>query len=373
MKILQITYGLASGGAERFLTDLMNELCKKPDTDVTLLMLKSDKNKDSIFYLKELDKRIHVESLGLDQIPLSILYILYRYIKEKKPDIVHIHLSPIILFCLLPLLFFKKPVYIETIHNEIAQIDNGSKIKRFLKGFVYRLKRMNICTISDKNAKEFNRIYGRECNKMIYNGRKFESPSPAFAQTKNEIENYKWNKDTIVVTHIARCFPQKNQGLLIDSFNQLLSEKVNIILLIIGNGFDSEKGKQLQERASKGIFFLGQKHNVQDYLLSSDAFCLSSLYEGMPITLIEALACGCIPISTPVSGITDLIKDGINGFVSKDFTLNSYTDMLHRFIKKRSNINKDALVELYKNKLSIEACAKSYYEFYKSAINAHVK
>lgn len=373
MKILQITYALSSGGAERFLVDLLNELSVQEDTDITFLMIKSEKEDGNSFYLKELDPRIHVKSLGMQKITSSIFMKLYRFIKRENPDIVHIHLSPIILYCIMPLLFFRKPVYIETIHNEVARIDNGSKIKRILKHWVYKLKRANICTISDKNAREFKRVYGRDCNALIYNGRKLSKATDKYDSVLQEIEGYKWNKDTLVVTHIARCAPQKNQDLLIDSFNRLLDEHANVILLIIGNGFDSEKGHALQQKARKGIYFLGEKHNVQDYLLGSNAFILSSLYEGMPITLIEALACGCIPLSTPVSGVTDLIVDGKNGFVSKDFTIESYMDMLHHYLEARESVSKQALVELYRNKLSIEACAKSYYEFYKSAINAHVK
>lgn len=373
MKILQITYGLSSGGAERFLVDLMNEMCKKKDVEITLLMIKSDNSDNNTFYLKELNGKVHVKSLGMERLDSSIFLRLYKYIKKYEPDIVHIHLSPIILYCILPLMFYRKPVYIETIHNEVARIDNGSKIKRILKYFVYQLKQTHICTISDKNAREFKRVYGKKCDIMIYNGRKFNGPSADFDKAKQEIESYKWNNDTIVVTHIARCSPQKNQDLLIDGFNQLLAEEQNVILLVIGNGFNSEKGLQLQQKASKGIYFLGEKHNVQDYLLSSDAFCLSSRYEGMPITLIEALACGCIPMSTPVSGVTDLIEDGVNGFISTGFSESSYMDMLHHFISQHSNINKQDLRDLYKKKLSIEACATSYYDFYKSAINAHTK
>ena len=365
MKLLIITYSLSSGGAERFLTDMLSELSLKKDVQITLLMIKSNKIEENVFYLHELDKKIKVESLGIKKIDLSIIYKLYYAIKKSNPDIVHIHLSPIILYTIGAIMLLHKKVYIETLHNEVARIDNSNKIKRWLKYLVYHFNNVKICTISDKNANEFKRIYGIDCDTLIYNGRKKMEPSRNFKNIKAEIQTYKIDANTLVITHIARCAPQKNQDLLIDSFNLLIEQGYNVTLLVIGNGFDSKKGLELKGKASKAIHFLGEKHDIQDYLMCSDAFCLSSLYEGMPITLIEALAYGCIPLSTPVSGITDLIIDGKNGFVASDFTLKSYIDMLNRYLTHRKNINKKELIELYENKLSIKACTNAYYDFYK--------
>ena len=370
MKILQVIYSLSSGGAERFITDLANELVKNEDCDITLLILKSDKKLQNLFYRKELSDKIKFYSLGVEHIDLSIFYKLYKYIKSVHPDIVHINLSPIILFCSLAILMLRKTVFVETLHNEVAKINDSNRIYHILKKCIYRLKNVRVCTISDKNEREFQRVYGLKCDALIYNGRKKIVPTADCDCVKNEIESYKWNKETLVITHIARCAPQKNQDLLIDSFNELLKNKQNVILLIIGNGFDSPRGELLRKKAQRGIFFLGEKHNVQDYLKCSDAFCLSSLYEGMPITLIEALEYGCVPLSTPVSGITDLIVDGKNGFVSKDFTFESYVDMLNNYLGNRHSINRRSLTELYEQKLSISACAESYYNLYKSCLHA---
>lgn len=92
-------------------------------------------------------------------------------------------------------------------------------------------------------------------------------------------------------------------------------------------------------------------------MLCSDAFCLSSIYEGLPITLIEALACGCIPLSTPVSGVVDLVVNNENGFISANFTLDSYVEVLLRYLKNHESINKQRLLELFRAKLSMRACA----------------
>ena len=85
----------------------------------------------------------------------------------------------------------------------------------------------------------------------------------------------------------------------------------DITLLVIGDGYEGPTGLGIQQKALDHIHFLGAKHNIVDYLEASDFFTLSSDYEGMPITLIEAMACGCIPIGTPVSGFNDVEKMGL--------------------------------------------------------------
>lgn len=255
MNILQIIYSLSSGGAERFLTDLSNELIENDGCNVTVLILKSDKDINNIFYKAELSDKIKFISLGIENFNLSIFVKLYRLIRLEKPDIVHIHLSPIIIYCILPILFYRVPIYIETLHNEIARIENGNKLRNFLKGFIYKSGLIKICTISDKNTQEFERIYKRQSNALIYNGRRGLVQSNFYKSVNDEINNYKTNSNTLVITHIARCSKQKNQHLLIDSFNKIIEQGCNAILLVIGNGFDSNVGIELRNKSCGKIYF----------------------------------------------------------------------------------------------------------------------
>ena len=102
------------------------------------------------------------------------------------------------------------------------------------------------------------------------------------------------------------------------------------------------------------------------YLANADVFCMSSIVEGLPISLIEALACGLIPICTAVGGIGDLVHEGKTGFLSHDLTVESYTEAIERFLALSADevvAMKAACVEesrLY----SIEECAKQYEELF---------
>jgi glycosyltransferase involved in cell wall biosynthesis len=58
----------------------------------------------------------------------------------------------------------------------------------------------------------------------------------------------------------------------------------------------------------------------------------------MPITLIEAFACGCTSLSTPVSGAIDIITHGITGFLALDFSEKEYTETLRYFLKVKKQL-----------------------------------
>lgn len=158
--------------------------------------------------------------------------------------------------------------------------------------------------------------------------------------------------------------PQKNHKRLIRCFNKFIESGYDAILLIIGSDFNSKSGLELQTAACNSIFFLGQKHNISDYLSLSDIFVLSSDFEGMPITLIEALANACVPVGTPVSGIIDVVEDGVNGFISSNFTDESFIKLLVRSYKGYKLINGAKLIETYNDKLSISVCADQYLDFF---------
>ena len=83
---------------------------------------------------------------------------------------------------------------------------------------------------------------------------------------------------------------------------------------------------KIYESGNDRLLFLGEINYPTDYLFLSDYFILSSKYEGMPISLIESFACKCIPISTPVGGIPEMIDD--DGFVSKSLSLDDFENSI---------------------------------------------
>lgn len=101
-------------------------------------------------------------------------------------------------------------------------------------------------------------------------------------------------RDELVVGHVGRFNPQKNHLFLLDIFAVLLKKEPNAALLLIGGGEDMPK---IQAKAQtlgieEHVRFLGIRSDVADLMQAMDVFVFPSLYEGLPVTMVEAQAAG---------------------------------------------------------------------------------
>lgn len=363
MKILQITFTLSSGGAERFIVDLSNELSKS--NDVTLLTLKDDTvdTENRNFYKFDLSTRVKYVNLGLgDGLHPSYSLRIYKAIESINPDVVHFHCNVAYLFLACRLLG-RRITFVQTIHSDLYNGYTNPIYKLAYHSLVcHGLLRW--AALSDTNYKQVRREYPKAKSRCIYNGRAPMKPTSKYDKVSKEIAAMKDNDETKVILHIARCDPQKNQQLLIESFNNIQKQGSNAILLIIGAAFDSAEGKRLKAMAGKDIYFLGTRKNISDYMLQTDVFALSSKYEGMPITLIEAMLSGTPMVSTPVTGAVDVINSK-NGVLSKDFTQEGYVNALTEMFNNYDSYKAEAMREKDDSPYTIKKCAEQYMAFYK--------
>lgn len=364
MKILQIDYSLAAGGAERLIVDLCNEMSK--DHEVTLLTITDFKIANNNFYLYDLSSKVKNINLGKKKGNNIQTFInIFSVIHKIKPDIIHAHLNTIIYLFLPSIIFRKKIKFFHTLHST-AETASGYFFQEVINTFFYKRKYIQPITISTHSKKSFFNHYKFDNSILITNGRKQLEKTELFNQTKIEISNLKIHEDDIVFTHIARFEAAKNQEMLIAVFNKLLKENFHIILLIIGDHFNTSKAQFLKKNNYTGIYFLGTKNNISDYLYNSHAFCLSSSREGLPISLIEALSCGVVPICTPAGGIINIIDDEINGYLSSDLSAESYYNAIIKYLANQNSIPRDRLQIFFKENLSIKECADKHINAYKS-------
>lgn len=357
MKILEVIQSLGSGGAERLVVDLCNEMVKTQE--VYLLVLKEA----DMFYLPQVSPDVHVIQahlpIGKD---LKQFYISYKIIRDIAPDIVHFHSQA--RFTVLPanLLLHRRYKFFMTIHSDVKdgywKGISGLQVK--MSGL---LGKTRFITISPTNFQQFKELYPSFKQKMIKNGRALPDRIN-ITDIKREIEVYQTDDNTIVFIHIARCSEVKNQKLLIESFNQIVERGYNAILLIIGSGFDSTLGKALKEKACSNIHFLGTKERIYDYLACSDVFLLSSLVEGMPMSIIEALLSGIPVISTPVCGAIDAVINGENGLISPDFSVVHYTETIIEGILKLDVLKQKAFTQSKQSPWGIRYCVEQYLDWF---------
>jgi glycosyltransferase involved in cell wall biosynthesis len=123
--------------------------------------------------------------------------------------------------------------------------------------------------------------------------------------------------DALVVGTVGRLNAQKGHRFLLEAAARLLGRRTDARILIVGDG-DLMDALQRQA-AALGIadrtLFPGHRTDVPDLLGALDVFCISSLYEGTPLALFEAMAAGRAVVSTSVDGCREVLEDGVNGLL----------------------------------------------------------
>jgi glycosyltransferase involved in cell wall biosynthesis len=354
-------YTLGPGGAERMAVDLSNELARQGH-EVTLCVLRDDTQGNFGFYKHEVSDKINYVNLNIPTgLRFNNIYILYKLIKKIEPQIVHCHLN--LVNYLFPLtIIFTNIKFFNTIHS-IPTYEVTNFLEYWIRRYFFTNLKMKAVTISEETSRFFLSYYKTPPYHEIYNGRAVPKPTAAYQEVKSAILKLSEEGNTVFL-HIGTCNAAKNQKMLINVFNRLVDNGDRVVLMIIGSGFDTEEGSILKKMACDKIIFLGQKQNVSDYLLNSDAFCLSSVIEGMPISLIEALACGCVPICTPVGGLINTINDGITGYISKSVSENDYYFSVRSYLDNKNQVKKDELIKYYHSHFSIEECANNYLSLF---------
>jgi len=174
------------------------------------------------------------------------------------------------------------------------------------------VKNTDIYLACSKLAGEW--LYGNICSKLTVIPNGIEIPAHRFDQVKRtEVRHSIGVEDKIVLGHAGRLTKVKNQAYLIDVFASFYEKHPDAVLMIAGAG---ELEKDLREKAHRlvlddQVFFMGFRKDMPDLFQAFDVFLLPSYTEGLPITIVEAQACGlpCV-ISDTITrevALTDLV------------------------------------------------------------------
>lgn len=327
MRILHIHTSLSGGGIEAMICGLVNEMVVA--NDVTLATIFRPKASD--IFENKLDKRVQRISLGKEKSGFSVreIFKIYRLISTGDYDVVHIH-GFFYYYALSVLLLHHKVKLFYTIHSD-AEMENTAWDKRllWLKRTCFARKYIHPITISSASKDSFTRLY-KVNSTLINNGVK---RSTVFSQS-DLLSDYRIGPLTKIFVHAGRINRAKNQVVLCKAFAKLIDEGFDVVLLIAGGNNDEGIMSELRPFFSQRIVYLGERNDITTLLFYADAMCLPSIWEGLPVVLLEALSVGCIPICSPVGGIVNVIKDGQNGLLSTDSSVGAYYDALRRYLDK---------------------------------------
>ena len=337
MKILHIHPSLASGGIEAMICGLANEMAEQGQ-EVTVCSIFQPKSTD-VFWFK-IKEKVFRSSLGKVKkgFSISIVFKIFKYIRNGEFDIVHLH--GFFYYYILAVFFLRKSRYFYTVHNDAYQ-ESSFWDRRFffLKKFAFRHGWVFPITISEESKNSFEKLYGCT-NRLCPNG----IAKPAISYECDVIAKERLTRETKVFVSPVRIAPQKNLPVLVKVFSKLISEGKDVVILIVGAVQDESIYSTIEPYFSERIKYLGESSEVPSLLYYADGLCLPSLWEGLPVVLLEALSVGCIPICTPVGGVVNVIDDGCNGLLSDSPSEEDYYRAMSRFL----SMSKTAVDEMKK-------------------------
>ena len=326
MNIAFVSEALSGGGAERATANLANGLCLKENISVSVI---TGEKKDNDYGLS--DKIIRVCLIKNSLIADS--RALKHYLTENDIDVVvGMGLYANFCACLINSKSLKTKVIIS--ERNSPKHDNISKKSKLLRFLIYR--RADGYVFQTEQAREFysRKIQARSV--VIHNPVKNDLPH----------RTDKHNKEIVAV---GRLMPQKNYDLLLNAFSELHKRNKDYVLRIFGEGKEEARLKSLCRDLGieKVTRFEGFCTNVHEKIKDSDIFVLSSDFEGMPNSLMEAMAMGFPVVSTdcPCGGPKELIEDGKNGFLTPVGDTDGLADYIMRLIENdelKENIARNA-------------------------------
>lgn len=345
------------------MVDLCNELESLKYYEVHLISLY--KNDPVTSFMNDIEPQVIYHEIGKKKgFDIKTLFALNALLKKIRPDIVHTHLG-VLEYSLLYRSTRKNVRFIHTIHNDAFKECSSAKL-RAIRGFFYRNKLITPVTISAESATSFHLCYKQFTDSMIPNGRLAAKTSASYDDIYKKYRGENTSGNEPILINVGRICEQKNQELLINAVETLRKENsFSGRLLIIGGIQDGKIYERLHKQEQGWIEFVGEVQNVADYLSVADAFCLSSKYEGMPISLIEAFSVGCIPVCTPVGGIKEMIRPQQTGFLSTDLSIDAYKNAISEYLNSQNKLEiKSACIREFNEKYHISITVSKYRGLY---------
>lgn len=175
-------------------------------------------------------------------------------------------------------------------------------------------------------------------------------------------------KDDIVFSYIAELNANKNQILLIKTIQGLKKEQDNIRLLLIGDGPLKEQYQQYikENNLENEIQLLGKRQDINELLSITNIYLASSIREGLPVNVMEAMYKGLPIIATDNRGHRELIHNGKNGNICEKNDIENFENNIQKFLKDMSIINNmKEINKILVKKYELEEVKNKMEEIYK--------
>lgn len=325
-----------SGGTERVATLIANELDQEEEYNISFVSL-TEKRKEPFFSLNEgIQRKVLYERevRGITHI-LGYIRRLRKVVLDNNIDVL-IDIDGIIDIYAIPVKWFTGVKIISWEHFNLYYHPNQEMRQRVRKFAVKYVDAIVTLTEQDK------KYYQSELQ--------FKCPIEAICNpVVNNQENNIYDKESKIIISVGRLTHQKGFDRLIEVANIVLEKHSDWRWMIYGEGEDRDvlQDSINEKNISDRISLEGNVSNIEEKYKESAIFVMTSRYEGLPMTLLEAKYYKLPIVSFDIkTGPRECILDGINGYLVEDGNINRMADKICELIVhvgKRTEFSKRAL------------------------------
>lgn len=289
---------------------------------------------------------------------LKTIKILKKVVKKEKISVIHTHHRMAAFYVYITNLY-KKCIFINTSHNTFEN-------KKKLTMLAYSKANLITCgSMVKQNLVEYFKIPPNKIT-VIHNAVKpFKGPIIVDEKIKTLHDEGKF-----IIGNIGRLSEQKGMEYYIKAIPAVIKKHANTMFWIIGSGEEEEKLRQLvyELNIEEFVYFTGYRSDIQNLMSQLDLIVLSSLWEGLPLTPIEAFSVRKTIIATAVDGTVEVVKNQNNGLLIEPKNSNQIAEKIN-FICDNDNLRKkfeNAALKTYIKEFSFEVYSERIKKYYES-------
>ena len=301
IKVLELIPSMGDGGAQQIVLNYLNDFKNDKRIDSKLLVLENktnskydnylSKGKYDVDYLNIPKNYSKIKALNGIKRTIALNIIISKYIKKYQPDVVHVHMSGTVLFCIYYMKKYHNIMNFVTVHNNPLR-EKGLLLK--VIRYVLRFKNVKLVCVNREQSLLAKKHFNIDSCEIVRNGIDISGIKKEIISKTEARKKYKIPQNAFLVIGVGRLNKIKRYDILINAFSRVLKEKKNAILAIAGDGEERTNLEKLARklRIINRVRFLGNQSSVIPLYCAADVMVVSSETESASLVLVESQVCG---------------------------------------------------------------------------------
>lgn len=349
LRVLQITSRLNVGGLARLVVSATDGLNAR-GFDCRLVTGRISEAEGDFLAVERRDAKavLVIDELGRNPSAAqdaAALRKLLALVRAFRPHVVHTHAAKAGTLGRIAATVTRVPVRVHSFHGHVFAGYFNPIVSKGVALFERGLSLVSdaIVVPGESQKREISRVYGvapEQKVRIVPYGIDVDHYRSVAQRRAGARANLGVPQDARVVAAVGRLAAVKNHDLLLDAFDMLGARPGmdDVRLLIVGGG---ERKAAILERIAQSPFrdrigMSGFVEDLRDAYAAMDVLALTSLNEGMPVAVMEAMAAGVAVVATRAGGVVDLVEEGRNGLLAGDYAPATFASVLERALAGES-------------------------------------